>query len=163
MAAAVGGKTPGGFLIRTSLKTVRLKFLEMSNRFSVLTSNVMYTPDCIYETPSRSEHFHISIMLQGRNRFQEVMAMLDSGASTLFLNKRFVNKHKVTTRKLAKPIKVVNIDIPSIRREWLQKLWFSTWKVGEHKEKAVFTVTDLEPEDVIVGIDWYKGIVVMDG
>lgn len=46
-------------------------------------------------------------------------------------------------------------------------------EVGEHKEKAVFTVTDIGPEDVIIGIDWlrnhnpsidwYEGIVVMDG
>lgn len=164
---------PGGFLIRTSLKAVRLKFLKTSNRFSVLASNVMYTPECIYETPSSSEHFHIPIMLQGRNRFQEVTGMLDSGASTLFLNKLFVNKHKVTTQKLAKPIKVFNINGTLNKAGMITEVAVLNLEAGEHKEKAVFTVMDIGPENIIIGIDWlrnhnpninwYKGIVVMDG
>lgn len=164
---------PGGFLIRTSLKVAQLKVLETSNRFSVLTSNVMYTPNCIHETPLRSEHFHIPTTLQGRNWFQEVTAMLDSGASILFLNKQFVNKHKVTTQKLAKPIKVFNIDSTPNKVRMITEVAVLNLEVGEHKEKAVFTVTDIGPEDVIIEIDWlrnhnpsinwYKGIVVIDG
>lgn len=133
----------------------------------------MYTSDCIYETPSRSEHFHIPITLRGRNRFQEVTAMLDSGASTLFLNKRFVDKHKVTTRKLAKPIEVFNIDGTPNKAGMITEVAVLHLEVGEHKKKAVFTVTDIGLEDVIIGIDWlrnhnpsidwYEGIVVMDG
>ncbi|KAF9797367.1 hypothetical protein IEO21_10882 [Rhodonia placenta] len=28
--------------------------------------------------------------------------------------------------------------------------------IGEHVEKTVFTVTDIGPEDVIVGLDWLR-------
>lgn len=99
--------------------------------------------------------------------------MLDSGASTLFLNKHFVDKHKVTTRKLAKPIEVFNIDGTPNKAGMITEVAVLNLEVGEHKEKAVFTVTDIGPEDVIIGInwlrkynpsiDWYEGIVVMDG
>ena len=46
-------------------------------------------------------------------------------------------------------------------------------KIGDHEEKTVFTVTDIGPEDVIIGIDWlrhhnpsidwYEGMLVMNG
>lgn len=99
--------------------------------------------------------------------------MLDSGASTLFLNKHFVDKHKVTTRKLAKPIEVFNIDGTPNKVGMITEVAVLNLEDGEYKEKAVFTVTDIEPENVIIGInwlrnhnpsiDWYKGIVVMNG
>ena len=79
--------------------------------------------------------------------------MVDSGASTLFLNKKFVEKHKVRTRKLAQPIEVFNIDGTPNQAGLITDVAVLQLEVGEHKEKAVFTVTDIGPENVIIGID----------
>ncbi|KAI0348248.1 hypothetical protein BDW22DRAFT_1314423, partial [Trametopsis cervina] len=48
--------------------------------------------------------------VSGVRRSKEVVAMVDSGASTLFINKRFVEENKIRTRKLKQPIPVYNID-----------------------------------------------------
>ena len=36
--------------------------------------------------------------------------MVDSGATTKFLSRRFIERNRVTTRRLAKPIPLYNID-----------------------------------------------------
>lgn len=143
----------GGFLIRASLKAARLKFLDMSNKFSVLAS---VPENIIYEVPSRSEHFHIPITLQGRNRSKEVMAMLDSDASILFINKQFIEKHRVKTQKLTQPIEVYNIDETPNQAGLITEVAVLNLKVGEHKKKAVFTITNIGPEDIIIEIDWLR-------
>ena len=70
--------------------------IPCNNKFSVLADNVL-------ETGSESEHFHVPITISGVRRSREVAAMIDSGASTLFINKRFVNENKVRTRRLKQP------------------------------------------------------------
>lgn len=99
--------------------------------------------------------------------------MIDSGASTLFINKRFVEEHNVTTRKLKDSIPVYNIDGTPNQAGHITHVAVLGMRIGEHNEQAVFTVTDIGPEDVIIGIDWlrkhnpsidwYEGLVVMDG
>ena len=73
-----------------------------NNRFSVFNR--------VYEQPTKSEHFHIPITVRSKNKSQDVVAMIDSGASTLFINQRFVDEHKIHTYKLKTPIPVTNID-----------------------------------------------------
>lgn len=163
-------------MIRASLQAARLRSVETSNRFSVLASlptNVIYAPPSIYEVPTKSEHFHIPITLGGRHKSKEVTAMIDSGASTLFINKKFIEKHGVKTQKLKQPIAVYNIDGTPNRAGFITEMAVLTMTVGEHKEKSVFTVTDIGPENVIIGIDWlqyhnpnidwFEGLVTMDG
>ena len=77
--------------------------IPCNNKFSVLANHVQ-------ETGSESEHFHVPITISGVRRSKEVAAMIDSGASTLFINKRFVNENKVRTRRLKQLIPVYNID-----------------------------------------------------
>lgn len=99
--------------------------------------------------------------------------MLDSGVSILFINKRFIEKHRVKTQKLTQPIEVYNIDETPNQAGLITDVAVLNLEVGEHKEKAVFTITDIRPEDIIIeidwlqnhnpSIDWYKGIIVMDG
>ena len=99
--------------------------------------------------------------------------MIDSGASTLFINQRFIKKHNVTTRKLRNPIPVYNIDGTPNQAGQITHVAVLGMRIGEHEERAVFTVTDIGPEDVIIGIDWlrkhnpsidwYEGLVTMDG
>lgn len=99
--------------------------------------------------------------------------MIDSGVSTLFINKRFVKEHNVTTQKLKDSIPVYNIDGTPNQAGHITHVAVLGMRIGEHNEQAVFTVTDIGPEDVIIGIDWlrkhnpsidwYEGLVVMDG
>lgn len=73
------------------------------SRFSILHVTVP-------ETRSESEHFHVVIELSGVCKRKSVIAMVDSGASTLFINQRFLRKNNVRTRKLKEAIPVYNIN-----------------------------------------------------
>lgn len=149
--------------------------MKCTNRYDVLASTALSftAPTCIYEIPTKSEHFHVPITLRGKHRSKEVTAMIDSGASTLFINKRFVKEHNVTTRKLKDSIPVYNIDGTPNQAGHITHVAVLGMRIGEHNKQAVFTVTDIGPEDVIIGIDWlqkhnpsidwYEGLVVMDG
>ena len=125
----------------------RAPCIPCTNRYSVLANDV-------HETGSESEHFHISITISGVRRSKEVAAMVDSGASTLFINKRFVNENKVRTRRLKQPIPVYNIDGTLNRSGSIEEVAILNMKIGDHEERTIFTVTDIGPEDVIIGIDW---------
>ena len=70
----------------------------------------------MYEVNHSGQHFHMPIRLRGKQCSKDVVAMLDSGVTTKFLHRRFMEQNKVTTRKLAKPIPLYNIDGKAERR-----------------------------------------------
>ena len=83
--------------------------------------------------------------------------MVDSGASTLFINRRFVQENKVRTRKLKQPIRVYNIDGTENKAGAITEVAVLNMELGnEHITREVFTVTDIGPEDVMIGIDWLR-------
>lgn len=80
--------------------------------------------------------------------------MVDSGATTKFLHRRFVARNQVTTRKLAKPIPLYNIDGSENRDGTITEVAVLTMKIGDHEEEVAFVITDIGEEDVIIGLDW---------
>ena len=96
------------------------------------------------------------IRLRGKQRSKDVVAMLNSGVTTKFLHRRFVEQNKVTTRKLAKPIPLYNIDGSENRDGTITEVAVLDMEVGEHTETVVFVVTDIGEEDVIIGLDWLR-------
>ena len=82
--------------------------------------------------------------------------MVDSGATTKFMNRRFVRENKVRTQKLKYPIPLYNIDGSLNKAGSISEVAVLHMKIGDHEEKVVFTVTDIGPEDVILGLDWLR-------
>ena len=82
--------------------------------------------------------------------------MVDSSATTKFLHRRFVERNSVTTRKLARPIPLYNIDGTENRDGTITEVAVLDMAVGDHREKVVFVVTDIGEEDVIIGLDWLR-------
>ncbi|KAF9801195.1 hypothetical protein IEO21_10184 [Rhodonia placenta] len=80
--------------------------------------------------------------------------MVDSGATTKFINKRFITENRVRTRKLKEPIPLYNIDGTLNKDGSISEVAVLQMQIGDHVEKTVFTVTDIGPEDVIIGLDW---------
>ena len=101
-------------------------------------------------------HMNLPITLQGQNRSAVTSAMLDSGASTIFINSAFVKRHNVITCQLDSPIPLRNADgtqntIGHISQE--ARLQMS---VGTHTEDIIASVADIGEDDVILGIDWLR-------
>lgn len=82
--------------------------------------------------------------------------MVDSGATATFIHQKFVDENKIRTRKLEKPIPLFNIDGSENHAGFITHVAILDMIIGSHSEKVVFTVTDIGPEDVIIGIDWLK-------
>ena len=84
--------------------------------------------------------------------------MIDSGVTPLFINRRFVEKHKIFKHPLAHPISVNNID--SITNKAGRMTHFARLKltVGQRTELTEFLITDLGPEDIILELPWLKKV-----
>ena len=82
--------------------------------------------------------------------------MVDSGATTKFLHRLFIERNSVTTRKLARPIPLYNIDGTENHDGTITEVAVLDMAVGDHREKVVFVVTDIGEEDVIIGLDWLR-------
>src|SRR5260221_5135815 len=81
-------------------------------------------------------------------------ALLDSGATGMFVNRAFAQKHKLETRPLPNPVPVHNVDgTPnengSITEEVEVILWY-----GQHMEEAHLTVTNLGHQTIIIRHSW---------
>ena len=134
-------------MIRATLDAARAGSCTNS-RYSVLGSSL------IYEADHGGQHFHIPVQLSGKQRHKDITAMVDSGATTKFLNRRFVKDNKVTTRKLKKPIPLYNIDGSENRDGTVSEVAVLDMTIGTHRESVMFIVTDIGEEDVIIGLDW---------
>jgi hypothetical protein len=83
-----------------------------------------------------------------------VTALLDCGATGLFLNTKFIEHHELNTKKLPRAVPVYNVDGTlnqggSIKEEVDLHMVFN-----EHSENTTFAVCDLGDKDAIIGHTW---------
>ncbi len=76
--------------------------------------------------------------------------LLDSGATGMFVNQAFAQKHKLETRTLPNPVPVHNVngtlnENGSMTEEVEVILWY-----GQHMEKACLAVANLGQQTVII-------------
>ena len=76
----------------------------------VMNSDAALSSVIIPETKEKASHFHISCYLKGRQCTVRVAAMVDSGATALFLDKKYADHHKMWQIPLENPITLYNID-----------------------------------------------------
>ena len=61
----------------------------------VMNSDAALSSVIIPETKEKASHFHISCYLKGRHRTVKVAAMVDSGATALFLDRKYADRQKM--------------------------------------------------------------------
>jgi hypothetical protein len=106
-------------------------------------------------TPS-SSHFKVQILLKGRNRSASLAAMVDCGATALFISKRFVRDNKIRTYLLPRAIPLYNIDGSKNCAGGITHSTHLRLRVGDTEECRQFLVTELGPEDVVLGLPWLR-------
>ena len=84
--------------------------------------------------------------------------MIDSGATALFISHKFVQKNNVRLQPLAHAIKLSNIDGSQNKAGSLTHYARLQLTVGAHTEITEFLVTNLGPEDVVLGLPWLKRV-----
>src|SRR5713226_6594237 len=86
----------------------------------------------------------------------EVDALLDSGATGLYVDREFVKKNRLNTRKLHTPIPVYNVDGTQNAQGSISEVIDFIMKIDDHNERATFAVTGLGKKNLIVGESWLK-------
>src|SRR6201996_434336 len=99
----------------TSSYKMNICSTSVMNAPHVAAQQVMNSDAALYsviipKTHSSKSHFHISCYLEGRNCTTKVAAMVDSGATSLFINHKYASKHKMIKTPLEHPILLYNID-----------------------------------------------------
>lgn len=70
-------------------------------------------------------------------------ALLDCGATGLFIDAEYVHKHCLTTRKLSQPIPVYNVDGSANEAGSISEIVDLILRYQNHSERAQFAVTSL--------------------
>ena len=83
-----------------------------------------------------------------------VKALLDSGATGMFIDKKFVEKHGFKLDKLEKPLIVTNVDGSNNSRGRItHEIECNVYYRG-HQERMRFDVCNLGRTEVILGMPW---------
>ena len=100
----------------------------------------------------------MDIALKGRFRETTCAAMIDSGATGLFIHSNFVQRHNVFSRPLPHSISVYNIDgSPNIAGSITHSTRLRVL-VDEQEQWMEFLVTNIGTEDVILGLPWLREV-----
>src|SRR6266436_4990229 len=80
--------------------------------------------------------------------------LLDSGATGMFINQSFMQKHQLETTLLPQPILVRNVDGSSNENGSVMEEVHITLCFGDHSERAHLMVANLGQQTVIIGHSW---------
>jgi hypothetical protein len=83
-----------------------------------------------------------------------VTALLDSGATGMFLDSNFIKENQINTRKLQHPIPVYNVDGTLNQGGSIQEEVDLVLSFKNHTEKTTFAVCDLGDKAAIIGHTW---------
>ena len=122
----------------------------------VMNSDATLNSVIIPETRTSQSHFHIACQLKGRHRTIKVAAMVNSGATSLFIDQKYAKHHQMLQTPLEHPIMPYNIDGSLNEAGSITHKVKLGLKVGQDEEKFDFLVTSLGPEKVILGLPWLR-------
>lgn len=104
--------------------------------------------------PKFSTHLSIILKAMDTGKRLPIDALLDSGATGLFLDVKFVKYHNLNTRKLPRAIPVYNVDGTLNKGGSIYEEVDLVMVFQNHSEKATFAVCDLGDKSAIIGHTW---------
>lgn len=105
-----------------------------------------------------SGHLYIPVILGGLNNSIRATAMVDSGATCLFMNRRYAERSRMLLHELPCPIYVRNIDGTPNQAGAMTHSVRVQLTTGDYKEWVEFLITDLSAEDMILGLPWLRRV-----
>jgi len=111
----------------------------------------------VQTTRSQSElMINVGLHTMDTHHMVDVKALLDSGATGMFIDKKFAEGNRIAIRPLNKPIRVYNVDGTLNQGGSITHEVTLMMSHKGHKEKAVFEVCDLGKSTVIIGYTWLQ-------
>jgi hypothetical protein len=87
---------------------------------------------------------------------RRTQALIDCGATGLFIDRRYITDNKISTRKLSKPIPVYNVNGTLNEAGLVDEIVDVVLRYNGHTERALFAVTSLGKLDMILGYTWLR-------
>src|SRR5258708_11381157 len=111
-------------------------------------------PPAIYVLSKNSPH-SLNIQVELTSLASVSMStLLDSGATGMFINQSFVQKHQLETTPLPQPILVHNVDSSLNENGSVMDEVHFTLHFGRHSKRVHLAVTNLGQHMVIIGHSW---------
>ena len=82
--------------------------------------------------------------------------LIDCAATGLFIDAQYVSDNEIPTRTLSKPIPVYNVDGTLNEAGSVNEIVDVVLRYNVHTERALFAVTSLGKQDMILGYTWLR-------
>jgi len=106
---------------------------------------------------NKTTSFKIPVILWVYGKKVQNEALVDSGATTNFVDKVFVENNNLVTYKLANPYQVINVDGTPNKAGQITEYVQAYIEIGSHKMTQHLFVTNLETKEMMIGYSYlYK-------
>ena len=103
------------------------------------------------------DHVMIKVNFHGKYENVSINAMIDSGATEDFIDKRICDKHHIPTKMAEKPREIYLADGNLSEMGPITPIAEVPMEIGGHKELATLQVANLQNHEIILGMPWLKG------
>ncbi|GLB43475.1 putative retrotransposable element tf2 155 kda protein type 1-like [Lyophyllum shimeji] len=135
---------------------ITIQFLQGKGSLDLFSLDLPLPASCESASVQGSPLHGVEVETTDTQEILGLKALLDSGASGLFLHIRFVCEHGITTWTLSRPIPVKNVDGTANAAGAITEVVDLVLRYNGHSERVVFAVTDLGEQDMILGYTWLK-------
>jgi hypothetical protein len=107
-------------------------------------------------SPPRSLKIKVDIETTDTGEVKSLDALIDSGATGRFVDRDYVKANRLRTRVLSRPIPVYNVDGNPNEAGSISEVADLILKYQSHSERALFAVTGLGKQNLILGLPWLQ-------
>jgi len=103
-----------------------------------------------------SLYLRVEVESTGNQQKYEVCALVDSGATGLFIDHEYVKSNQIPTKKLSVLILVRNVDGTINTAGAISEVAELILQYNGHSERALFSITSLGSQNLILGHTWLE-------
>ena len=96
----------------------------------------------------------IPVLFESAHATAERQVLIDSGATDNFISKNLINRLKISTLPVAKPIKIWNVDGTHNQDGEITQFTDLEVTTGSQTKTLRFLITHLGSDEVILGYPW---------
>jgi len=105
---------------------------------------------------ARSLKLKVDLETTDTGEVKSVQALLDSGATGMFIDRDYVKANRLATRALSNPIPLRNVDGTLNEAGSVTEVVDLVLRYKNHSERALFAVTSLGSQNLIMGHTWLR-------
>src|SRR5215471_2214135 len=105
---------------------------------------------------NRSLQLEVQLQTTDTREEKSTTALLDCGATGLFINEEYVEREGINTKRLSTPTPVYNVDGTPNKAGPITHVADLILRYKGHEERTTFAVTKTGTDNIILGIPWLK-------